>query len=82
MPLLAPVVTEGTIDVSGGLAGSITSGASGATRSAGAGGGGSDGQGGDWRDVAAGNPTNPEKGGRRGDPGLLLVDLVDPTALF
>jgi hypothetical protein len=79
--LLAPVVTEGTIDVSGGSPGTVASGATSGTHTAGAGGGGSGGNGGGGGDVPAGNPTNPGQG-QPGSPGLVLMDLVDPTSLF
>jgi hypothetical protein len=79
--LLAPVVTEGAIDVSGGPPGTVVSGVTSGAHTAGAGGGGSGGNGGSGGDVPAGNPTNPGQG-EPGSPGLVLMDMVDPTSLF
>lgn len=79
--LLAPAVTQGTVDVSGGVAGSVAAGVTAATHFGGGGGGGSGGNGGAGGGVPASNPTNPDRG-TDGSPGLILVDLVDPTALF
>jgi hypothetical protein len=79
--LLAPVITEGAIDVSGGPPGTVASGVTSGTHTAGAGGGGSGGNGGGGGGVPANNPTNPGQG-QPGDPGLVLMDVVDPTSLF
>ncbi len=79
---LAPSVTVGAVDVAGGNGGAVPGVAvSVAEHQAGAGGGGCGGSGGYGGDVPAGNPTTPAPG-TAGQPGHVIVEEFDPTALF
>jgi hypothetical protein len=76
--MLAPMVTVGAIDISGGAAGTESGGVSGALRSGGGGGGACGGTGGQGGSVY----NNHSSGVGAGQPGYSLQTLVDPTALF
>jgi hypothetical protein len=77
--LLAPSIGAGTIDVSGGAAGSFVGTVLGNPRSGGGGGGACGGSGGVGGDVLSTNLTSV---GTAGSTGQSLQSLVDPTALF
>jgi hypothetical protein len=80
--LLAPTITQGAIDVSGGLAGSVSdTPLSAPLHRAGAGGGGCGGGGGRGGSVPAGDPAMPEKGSD-GQPGIIIITKLNPTFLF
>jgi hypothetical protein len=79
---LAPTVGgAGTVDVSGGAAGSTATQVTGALRSGGAGGGACGGNGGAGGNVPSGATVSSLAAGT-GGTGYALTSLVDPTALF
>jgi hypothetical protein len=78
--LMAPVVGgAGTVDVSGGAAGTFVGTVLLSPRSGGGGGGASGGNGGKGGDVG---PTNISTQATNGSAGYVLQSLVDPTSLF